>query len=66
MSTPVVTTINLIDDNKVVDENGQEVPVGTIVHYLGALFKVTNSGIKHFVGNIEDNTYFASQKYFCQ
>ena len=65
MSKPVVNTINLTGDNKVVDENGQEVPVGTIVHCLGALFKVTNSGIKHF-GNIEDNTYFANQKYFCQ
>ena len=48
------------------NENGQDVPVGTIVHCLGALFTVINSGIRHFIGKIEDNTYFANQKYFCQ
>ena len=58
MPTPVVNTTNLRSDDKIVDENDQEVPVGTVVHCLGALFKVTNSGIKHFVGKIEDKTYF--------
>ena len=40
------------------DENDQDFLVGTVVHCLGALFKVTDSGIRHFVGKIEDNTYF--------
>ena len=66
MSTPLVNTVNLTDDNKIVDENDQEVPVGTIVHCLGALFKVTNFGIKNFIEKIEDNTYFVNQKYFRQ
>ena len=48
----------------IVDENNQELPVGTVVHCLGALFKITDSGISHFVGKIEDNTYFADQQYF--
>ena len=60
MSTPVVNTINLRDDNTIVDENDQEVLVETVVHCLGALFKVTNSRIKDFVGKIDDNTYFAN------
>ena len=66
MSTPV-NTVNLTDDSKIVDENDPRgFQFGTVVHSLGALFKVTNSGIKHFIGKIEDNTYFANQKYFCQ
>ena len=66
MSTSVVNTTELRSDDKIVDENDQEFPVGTVVHCLGALFKVTNSGIRHFVGKIEDDTYFADSKYFCQ
>ena len=34
------------------------------MHCLGALFKVTNSGIWHFTGKIEDNTYFTDGQYF--
>ena len=66
MSTPVVNTANLRSDDKIVDENDQELPVRTVVHCLGALFQVTNSGIRHFVRKIEDNTYFVDQKYFHQ
>ena len=64
MSTQVVNTVNLRNDDQIVDENDQEVPVGTVVHCLGALFKVANSEIRHFIGKIEDNTYFVDQKYF--
>ena len=58
MSTSVVNTTELRSDDIIEDENDQEPPVGTIVHCLGALFKVTDSGIRHFVEKIEDNTYF--------
>ena len=61
MSTPVVNIFNLTDNNKVVDQNGQEVPVGTIVHCSGVLFKVTNSRIKHLIGKIE-----GCPQNFCQ
>ena len=50
MSTSVVNTAELRSDDKIVDENDQELPVGTVMHCLGALFKVTDSGIRHFVG----------------
>ena len=65
-SKHVYTSSNakLRSDDKIVDENDQELPVGTVVHCLGALFKVTDSGIRHFVGKIEDDTYFADSKYF--
>ena len=47
------------------NENNQEIPVDTIIHCLGALFKVTSSGLNHVVGKIDDDTYFADPKYFC-
>ena len=59
MSTSVVNTTELRSDDIIVNENDQELPVGTVVHCSGALFKVTNSGIRHFIGKIEDNTSFA-------
>ena len=58
---PVVNNTTLWNDDTIVDENNQEVPVGTIVHCLGALFKVTNSGLNHLVGKIDDDTYFPTQ-----
>ena len=64
MSVSVVNTAELRSDDKIVDENDQELPVGTVMLCLGALFKVTNSGIRHFIRKTEDNTYFANQQYF--
>ena len=60
----VVRTDSLRTDNMLVDENNQEIPVDTIIHCLGALFKVTNSGLDHVVRKIDDDTYFADSKYF--
>ena len=37
MSTSVVNTAELRSDDKIVDENDQELPVGTVMHCLGAL-----------------------------
>ena len=65
MSTPVVNTVNPRSDYKIVDVDNQEVPVRTVVHCLGALFKVTNSRIKHFVGKIDDSTSYADSIHFC-
>ena len=64
MSTTVVKTITLRTDDMLVDKNNQEIPVDTIVHCLGALFKVTSSGLNHVVGKIDDDTYFTNPKYF--
>ena len=56
MSTTIVKTITLGTDNMLVYKNNQEIPVDAIVHSLGALFKVTNSGLSHVVGKIDDDT----------
>ena len=64
MSTTIVKTITLRTDDTLVDENNQEIQVDAIVHCLGTLFKVTNSGLSHVVGKIDDDTYFADPKYF--
>ena len=64
MSTTVVKTITLRNDNKFVDEDNQEIPLESIIHCLGALYKVTDSGLSHVVGKIDDNTYFANPKCF--
>ena len=60
----VVKTITLRTKDKLIDENNPEIPVDTIIHCLGALFKVTNLGLSHVVGIIDDDTYFANPKYF--
>ena len=64
MSTSVVNTTELRSDDKIVDGNNQELPVGTVMYCLGALLKVTDSGNRHFIGKVEDDTYFADQQYF--
>ena len=66
MSMTVVKTVTLRNDNTLVDENNQEIPVETNIHCLGALFKVTSSGLNHVVGKIDDDTHFANPKYFCR
>ena len=66
MSTTVIKTITLRTNDTVIDKNNQEIPVDTIIHCLGALFKVSSSGINHVVGKIDDDTYFADPKYFCR
>ena len=55
-----------MDDNKFVSEDNQEISIGSIIHCLGSLFKLTNSGLSHVVGKIDDHTYFADPKYFCK
>ena len=50
----------LLPDNVSVDENNIEIPLDSIIHCLGLLFQVTNSGLRHIVGKkIDNDTYFA-------
>ena len=65
MSTIIVKTITLRNDDMLIHKDNQEIPVEFIIHCLGTLFKVTNSGLSHAVGKIDDNTYFDDPKYFC-
>ena len=53
-----------MDDNRFVSEDNQEIPIGSIIHCLLSLFKLTNSGLSHVVGKIDDHIYFADPKYF--
>ena len=54
----------VMDDNRFVSEDNQEIPIDSSIHCLGSLFKLTNSALSHVVGKIDDHTYFADPKYF--
>ena len=54
----------LRDDNIFVSEENQEILKDSIIHCLGSLFKLTDSGLSHVVGKIDDNTYFADPQFF--
>ena len=64
MSTTNLKTVILRDDKKFVSEDNQEIQIDSIIHCLGSLFKLTNSGLSHVVGKIDDNSYFVDPKYF--
>ena len=52
------------DDKIFVNEESQEIPKDSIIHCLGSLFKLTDSGLSHVVGKINDNTYFGDPQFF--
>ena len=54
----------IVKDDKFVNEENQEIPKESIIHCLGSLFKITNSGLSHVVGKIDDKTYFADPQFF--
>ena len=57
----------LSPDNVLVDENNIEIPLDSIIHCLGSLFQVTNSGLRHIVGKkIDNNTYFVDSELYRQ
>ena len=64
MSSSNLKTVIVMDDNRFVSEDNQQIPIGSIIHCLGSLFKLTNSRLSHVVGKIDDHTYFADPKYF--
>ena len=66
MSTAIVKTVTLRNDEKLIDKDNQEISAESIIPCLGALFKVTDSGLSHVVGKIDDNTYFTNSKCFHQ
>ena len=57
----------LSTDKTLVDENNSEIPPNSIIHCLGSLFQVTNTGLRHIVGKTIDNdTYFANSDLYRQ
>ena len=57
----------LSTDKTLVDENNLEFPPNSIIHCLGLLFQVTNSGLRHIVGKKIDNaTNFMNSELYRQ
>ena len=57
----------LSPDNVLVDENNLEIPLNSITHCLGLLFKITNVGLTHIVGKkIDNDTYFTNSELYRQ
>ena len=47
------------------DENNIDIPIDSIIHCLGPLFQVTNSGLRHIVGKkIDNDTYFVDSELY--
>ena len=50
----------LSTDKTLVDENNLEIPPNSIIHCLGSLFQVSDTGLRHIIGKkIDNDTYFA-------
>ena len=65
-------TINIkkamLSPNKtLVDENNLEIEPNSVIHCLGSLFQVTDTGLRHIIGKkIDDDTYFADSDLYIQ
>ena len=54
-------------DKILVDENNLEMPPNYIIHCLGSLFQVTDTGLRHIVGKkIDNDTYFTNSDLYIQ
>ena len=58
----------MLSQNKtLVDENNLEIEPNSVIHCLGSLFQVTDTGLRHIVGKkIDDDTYFADSDLYIQ
>ena len=58
----------MLSPNKtLVDENNLEIKPNSVIHCLGSLFQVTDTGLRHIVGKkIDDDTYFADSDPYIQ
>ena len=57
----------MLSPNKtLVDENNLEIEPNSLIHCLGSLFQVTDTGLRHIVGKKIDNTYFADGDLYIQ
>ena len=57
----------LSTDKILVDENNLEILPNSIIHCLGSLFQVTNTGLRHVIGKkIDNDTYFANSELYRQ
>ena len=57
----------LSTDKTLVDENNLEIPPNSIIHCLGSLFQVTDTGLRHIIGKkIDNDTYFVNSDLYIQ
>ena len=56
----------MLSPNKtLVDENNLEIEPNSVIHCLGLLFQVTDTGWRHIAGKkIDDDTYFADSNLY--
>ena len=68
MSTTIeIKKAMLSTDKTLVDENNLEIPPNSIIHCLGSLFQVSDTGLRHIVGKkIDNDTYFADSDLYIQ
>ena len=68
MSTTIEIKKAMLSPNKtLVDENNLEIKPNSIIHCLGSLFQVTDTGLRHIVGRkIDNDTYFADSNLYIQ
>ena len=68
MSTTIkIKKAMLSTDKTLVDENNLEIPPNSIIHCLGLLFQVSDTGLRHIVGKkIDNDTYFADSDLYIQ
>ena len=66
-TTTKIKKAKLSTDKTLVDENNLEIPPNSIIHCLGSLFQVTDTGLRHIVGKkIDNDTYFADSDLYIQ
>ena len=68
MSTTIKIKKAMLSPNKtLVDENNLEKEPNSVIHCLGLLFKVSDTGLRHIVGKkIDNDTYFADANLYIQ
>ena len=68
MSTTIeIKKAMLSTDKTLVDKNSLEIPPNSIIHYLGLLFQVLDTGLRHIIGKkIDNDTYFADSDLYIQ
>ena len=67
MSTTMEIKKAMLSTNKtLVDENNLEIPQNSIIHCLGSLFQVSDARLRHIVGKIDNDTYFADSDLYIQ
>ena len=62
-TTTKIKKAMLSTDKTLVDENNLEIPPNSIIHCLGSLFPVTDTGLRHIVGKKIDNDFADSDLY---